>query len=263
MPAAVEATGGVSGGVSGSGTIELEASGEEALKRGETSRPCGSVGNREDAAGTERLGFGLDLSGGGPRRLNKLDAVSPCGKDEVLLVGEVGDSGGEVEEADFVGCVAGPACPEEVAMLPNDIPEKELNGILLCCNWSMGGRSSSRAENLPLLGELARELLLLAAECSCWRFVSSVLARRFDFSLAISPSARGWYVGSRVSGEGAVSVMVGTAGTGGTAEVDAAGSGETVLLCLRPLPFRSLLDDSAATLPFLVFRVFALVSSGS
>lgn len=44
--------------------------------------------------------------------------------------------------------------------LPKLIPEKDGNGILdACSSSSIGGKSSSLAENRPVLGEVALELL--------------------------------------------------------------------------------------------------------
>jgi hypothetical protein len=85
---------------------------------------------------------------------------------------------------------------------------------LTCSSSSISGRSSSLAEYLPEpLGVDPREVFRLEGTCVLTDTLD--LARREDESRDMSLWSLGWYVDvvSFCLGEGAVSVMVGTAGT--------------------------------------------------
>ena len=121
------------GGDSGGATTEFEANGEEALGRVDTP-----ADNR-----VPRPAAGLDP---GTLRFE-------------LFAGDVADVAERELGVDSIGCAE---LDKGVPANPlNDIPDIGGSGILTCANSSIGGKSSSRAENRPLdgsVGEVAREL---------------------------------------------------------------------------------------------------------
>lgn len=131
-----------SGGDSGSATIEPDARGEEALGRLELRRESGP-GRPEGTAS---------------------DTGVAC------VEGEAGWTG-----VDGTGAVTAGVRPSK--LIPEN-PEKLGNWIMVDSSSSIGGRSSSRAEYLPLLGLTARE----PAADTCVLLVISDFARRLDFS---------------------------------------------------------------------------------
>ena len=127
---------GSEGGDSGAATIEPEASGDDARGRDELIRERGP----EAIRGMPRLS---GLAGGGPSRPSRLEL----------------DASGGVRVGVGAGCGGG----LDAFMLEKEIPENELKGIFGASSSSIGGRSSSRAENRPEpFGEVALELFRLA-----------------------------------------------------------------------------------------------------
>lgn len=136
-------------GESGSATTEVAARGDDARGRLELRRERGPP-----VRGTPRPEDPVLEAGAGP--------------EEVFSVDGAGGGGG------FGLGATGAGTPK----FPKLIPPKEGNVILVCCNSSISGRSSSLAEYLPPpLGDVARDP---CAEAPCALFVFSVLALRLD-----------------------------------------------------------------------------------
>ena len=154
-------------GESGSATIDPAASGDDARGRVEFRRERGPP-------------VDLPLAG------------TPNEEEPELAAGPIRPSN-EVPESPADDEEVGSYCAFGVGgAKPNDIPVKEDGRVILACSSSsMSGKSSSRAEYLPPLGDTAREL---PADETCVLLVISVRARKLDDPLGSWLSARGAYV---------------------------------------------------------------------
>jgi hypothetical protein len=187
-------------GESGSATMDPAARGEEARGRLALSRDKGP------RAGTPRL--------------------------------EGAGAGGRLSEVSlfWAGCAVG-AAGGGSPKLPNFTPENEGSEILVCSSSSISGKSSSLAEyRPPAEGEVARDP---CADEPCALFVFSVRARKLDCCFGQLVSGRGWLTDpfDFSLGEGAVSVIVGTGGTGGVASRSGEEGSAVALRLRRPVSF--------------------------